>query len=99
MRQVRWDHEDFAGTDDQLAFIMRTQPEMQCAFEDIGDLLIFVRVPGHIVALLEINVRDHHALARDEAARNGAFQRLSGQVVPAIVMRKLRTQIRCRCLL
>src|ERR1700674_4563177 len=42
--QVRRDHENLAGADDDLTVAVRAQPEVQRAFEDIRDLFILVRM-------------------------------------------------------
>src|SRR2546427_348525 len=40
----------------------------QRAFEDVGKLLVFVRVPGHDAPALQVHVREHDALPGDQAA-------------------------------
>ena len=41
---------------------------LQRALEDVGELLVLVRVLGHDASLLEIDVREHHPVAGDEPA-------------------------------
>ena len=54
-----------ARTIDLLGLVF-AEPEAERAFEDVGELLVLVRVPRHDAALLEVDVREHHALAGDE---------------------------------
>ena len=83
VRQVRRNHQHFARAHDDLTLPVRAQQKLQRALEDVCDLLVLVRVPRHVVALLEIYVRDHHALARDQPPREAALQRLERQFRPS----------------
>src|ERR1700680_4554992 len=47
MRQVRRDHQHFAGADSEFALAVRAQQKLQCALEDVSDLLVLVRVARH----------------------------------------------------
>src|SRR5229473_8593512 len=69
MRQVRRDHEYFTGADNQLALPIRPEVKLQRAFEDVSDLLVLMRMPRHVIALLEVHMGNHHAIAGDQAAR------------------------------
>ena len=59
-------------------------PESQTSIEDVGNLLILVRMPWHNRALLKINVRQHHAVARYEPPIQRLGNLLLWHVVPAI---------------
>src|SRR5882757_2347028 len=85
VRQVRRDHQDFAGADREFSAPVLAQPKVQRAFQNVRDLFVLMRMTRHIVALLEIHVRDHHALGRDQAPRDPALQRLGAHIVPPIV--------------
>src|SRR6476661_4906866 len=66
------DHEHFArvhiGVHVARCIGMLTDPETQHAREDVRELFVVVIVRRHDRALLEMHVREHHALARDELA-------------------------------
>ena len=53
---------------DDLRFI-RADPEAQAAFENVGNLLVLMRMTRHNRALLEIDVGQHHAIAGDQLPR------------------------------
>src|ERR1700733_3927963 len=59
---------------------------MQGTLEHVGDLFVLMRVLRYLISLLEIDVRDHHALARDQAPRDGALHGLFGYFLPEIVL-------------
>src|SRR5258708_25017916 len=86
MRQVGRDHEHFTGADNQLALTIRPEVKLQRAFEDVGDLLVLMRVPRHVNALLEVDMGNHHAIAGDQAARETVFQFFGGQFLPPVML-------------
>src|ERR1700722_8261428 len=68
MRQVRWNYQDLARTHGDLFGPVLSQPKVQRTLEDIGDLFILVGMTRHLVALRKVDVRDHHALARNQSS-------------------------------
>src|SRR6266404_1841344 len=54
-------------------------------FEDIGDLLAFVKVLRHDGALSEKDLRHHGLVAGNDLARDGRAQDLFWHVVPRVV--------------
>src|SRR5438067_1712028 len=64
--QVRRDVQDLAGRDvDDLRLVL-AEPEAQPALEDVRQLLVFVLVARDDAPLLEVDVRQHHPLGRDQ---------------------------------
>src|SRR5581483_10932094 len=59
------------------------------SFEDVGQLLVVMRVLRHDRALREIHVGDHHLRPGDEAPPDQRIELLAGQVVPAVVRRPI----------
>src|ERR1700676_3328429 len=86
MREVRWDYEYFTGADNQLALALCAEVKLQRTLENVGDLLVFMRVPRHFDALLEVHMGNHHAIAGDKAARETVFQFFGGQFLPPVVL-------------
>src|SRR5437867_3490666 len=58
--------------------------ELQRAFQDVGELLVVVRVLRDDTTLLEVHVRQHDLVAGDQATRQPLVQFLAGDLVPAI---------------
>src|SRR5262249_50688010 len=65
--------------------LVLAEPEPELAFEDVGQLLVLVRVLPDDAALLEIDVREHDPLAGDESAAEVCLQRLLRDLLPPIV--------------
>ena len=55
---------------DRLGLVL-AEREAQRAFEDVGQLLVLVRVARHDAALLQEDLGEHHPLGRDQPARQG----------------------------
>jgi hypothetical protein len=76
--------EHLAGADDDdLGFIL-ADPELERTLDDVRDLLVVVIVLRHDASLLEIDVRDHHAVAGDQAAVEHGSNGLEWNVVPLV---------------
>src|ERR1035437_843313 len=87
VRQIRGYVQHLAGGDVDLLRLVVAEAEAQHAFEDVGDLLVVVRVLRDDRALCEIHVRDHHRVAGDEPAPDFRAQLLARHVFPAVVRR------------
>jgi hypothetical protein len=75
------DVQDLAFADGDL---LAGDEELQRALEHVGDLLALVVVHRHERALLEIDLREHLALAGDDLARDHLGDLLERELVPAI---------------
>src|SRR5258707_50547 len=60
MRHVRGNAKNFAGADDDLLAI---DGEFQCAFEDVGELLVVVMMKWDVTAFFEEDAGEHNLLA------------------------------------
>ena len=87
MRQVRRDDQHLARLHVDALRLVLAEPEAQAALEDVRQLLVVVRVHRDDGALLQIDVRDHHRVARDEAAADRGIELLAREVVPPVVRR------------
>ena len=86
MFEIGRDHQHLSGSHRHFAVTLGSQPKMQGALEDVSDLLVFVRVRRHLIALLETHVRNHHALSRDQLAGDAALHRFRMYFRPTIVL-------------
>src|SRR3954451_1428915 len=84
MRQVRRDVQYLAGRDVDDLFLVLAEPEAQRALEDVRQLLVLVRVRGDETSLLEVDVREHHPLGRDQPPAEVGLEHLLRKVFPAI---------------
>src|SRR6476661_3949812 len=76
--------EDFAGGDvDDLRLVVSDE-ETEDTLQDVGQLLVLVRVLRDDATLLEIDVRNHEPLRRDEAPAQVRLELLLRQVLPAV---------------
>src|SRR5262249_46801381 len=64
------------------------EPEAELPFEDVRQLLVLVLVARDDAALLEVDVRDHHPLGRDQPPAELRVEQLRRQIVPAVVGRR-----------
>ena len=71
---------------DDLRSVLAEQ-EAELALEDVGQLLVLVRVLRDDAALVEEDLRQHHPLGRDQLPRQVRLQLLLRHVVPAVVRR------------
>jgi hypothetical protein len=85
VRHVRGDHEHLPGTRRELALIVVAKPELQRPRENVGQLLVLMLVARHVIAFLQIHVRDHHALARDQAAGDRALEGFLWDALPTMM--------------
>src|SRR5262245_35825862 len=87
VREIRWEMQDLARSDvDDLRLVL-SQPETQDALEDVGDLLVLVRVPRDDAALVEVDVRQHQPVAADQPPVEERVELILRQVVPAVARR------------
>src|SRR5689334_18550378 len=84
VRHIGWDVQHLAGADDDFLLLIFADPESQCTFEDVRQLLVLVRVLGNDATLLEIHVSEHHAVAGDELAIEQIRHLLSRKIFPSI---------------
>src|SRR5271170_3790083 len=63
MLEVGWDDEHLAGAHGHFTIALRSEPELQRALQNVGYLLIHMRVLRYIVALLQIHMGNHHAFS------------------------------------
>src|SRR5262249_48895670 len=61
------------------------EPEAQLPLEDVGELLVLVLVARHDAPLLQIDLRQHHPVGRDQPAAEERVERVLRQVLPAVV--------------
>src|SRR5579862_2761792 len=92
MRQVGGDYKHLAGTNGDFILAACAEPKSQRAVEDIGDLFVLVRMLRHVVALLEIDVGNHHAPARYQPTLEAALQLFGRQLRPPIMLGAARTR-------
>jgi hypothetical protein len=85
VRNVGRDVQHLAGAHDHLLRPVRTDPELERAFEDVGELLVVVRVLRHERVLLQVDVREHHPVPRDEPPRDHVGDALLREVLPVEV--------------
>jgi hypothetical protein len=84
VRHVGGDSQDFAGIDHDDATV---DPELQCAFQDVGELLVVMAVLGDDAALLEQDAGDHDFLADYELALEQGVQVFEFDCAPWDVLR------------
>src|SRR5438067_6635176 len=84
MRQVRGNGEHFARSDVDLLLAVLAEVKAQGPFQDVGDLLVLVLVARHHGALLQIDVREHHPIARDHPAADALAQLLRRHRFPPV---------------
>src|SRR5688500_13117647 len=84
VRHVRWDVQYLARRDDQLVASSLADPEAQRSLEDVGELLVLVRMRRDDAALLQVDVGEHHALTGDEAPVEKIGDLLLRHVAPAV---------------
>ena len=64
--------------------LVLAQEEAQGALEDVGQLLVLVRVLRDDAALVQVHVGEHHPLGRDQAPVEVRLQLLFRHVLPAV---------------
>src|SRR5260370_652681 len=69
-------------------------PESQAALEDVSDLLIFMRMLRHNSALLQVNMRQHNAVACYQPTIQHVGYLLFRHVFPAI--KRHSSLVHCR---
>jgi len=84
VRQVARDHDHLAGAHGVGLLAAFAEVELQRPLEDVRDLLVVVAVAGHLGALGEVDVREHHLVAGDQAPPEPVLEVLGGHVVPAV---------------
>ena len=85
VRHVGRNVEYLSRADDDFLLAIDADPELERALDDPGDLLVLVRVSRDDAAFVEVDLREHHAVAGDQAARELAGDGLLGEVGPAEV--------------
>ena len=76
--------EDFAGGDVYDLGLVVAEGETKKALEDVGQLLVLVRVCRDDTTLLEVDMRQHQPLRGDEAPPEVRLELLFRQVLPAV---------------
>src|SRR5262245_24755370 len=64
--------------------------KVQRTADDVGELFVVMVMRGHEVALLEEDLRDHHAIAGDQLAGDRALQFFLGNFGPAVMLERLQ---------
>ena len=85
MGQVRGNVQDFPGAHGDLEALVLAELETQGSFEDVCELLVFMRLLRDHTAFLQVDVREHHSLAGDEAPVEFVGDFLLRHVLPSIV--------------
>ncbi len=76
--------EDLARGDvDDLRLVV-SEPETEETLEDVGQLLVLVRVRRDDTTLLEVDMRQHQPLRGNEAPSQIGLELLFRQVLPAV---------------
>jgi hypothetical protein len=78
VRQVGGNDHHLARAQRDFLLVAGAEPEAQRPAQDIRELLVLVGVSRDLLAALEVYVRDHHALARDQLAAQPLLQLLGG---------------------
>lgn len=82
--KVGGDDEDVSGADDGFLGVgLVAEEETEGALEDVGDLLVRVRVAGDDGALFEDDAGDHGLGAGDELAGEVGVEGFGGDICPA----------------
>ena len=81
---LRRDAEDFAGVDDDFFAV---DPELERAFENVGELLVVVAVLGDDAAFLQQHASQHDFLADDELALQERVKVFERDGAPGDVLR------------
>ena len=84
VRHVRWNQQHLPGADDHFLRAIVTDPELESALKDVGELLVLVGVLGDDAAFLQIDMCEHHAIAGDETTLQHVGHPLLLHRVPAI---------------
>src|SRR5688500_7191410 len=84
MRDVGGDVQYLAGTDHELLRAIGANPEAERTLNYVGDLLVLVCVLRYQAAFLEIDVRQHDAIAGDQASVELVAHLFFRHVVPAV---------------
>jgi len=87
MREIRWDHDNLAGGHHDLLLAVVSEPELQCAFDHVCELLVVMGVARHRVALLEADLSEHNPFARDDPSRDRSLHGFGRLVLPPVVNR------------
>src|SRR5205823_2603092 len=84
VRHIGWYVQHFAGSDHELLRAVLADPEAQRALEYVRYLLVVMRMFRDDAAFLQVHVRKHDSVARNQAPveRLGYF--LAWHVVPAV---------------
>src|SRR6266550_5313471 len=76
--------EDLAGGDVDNLRLVVSEPETEDTLEDVGQLLILVRVLRDDAALFEVDMRQHQPLRGDEAPFQVWLELFLRQILPAV---------------
>src|SRR5207249_8737000 len=82
--QVAGQMEHLARAHHDLLGAIVSHEEPQRTLQDVGELLVHVRVLRDDAALLQVHVREHQLVTGDEATRKLFVQLFAGHVVPAV---------------
>jgi hypothetical protein len=80
----RWQEQHLAGAHHDFLGLVLANPEMQRALDDVCELFVVMLMARHDAALLQIDVRQHHPIARDQPPRERAVHFLLGHGVPGV---------------
>src|SRR5882762_3809768 len=85
MRELRGDHDQLTCANGHFVVVALAEPKMQGTLENIGNLLVLMRVPRDIVARLKIHVGNHHSLAAHESPRDCSLEGFERNEIPAMM--------------
>ena len=68
----------------ELALFVLADPEAERAVEDVRELLVLVLMPRYDAAFLQVDVRQHHARAGDQAPIQHRRDFLLRHLLPAV---------------
>lgn len=94
MRHVRWNHQHFSRVHDDFALAMLTEQDAQPAGQNVCDLLIMMRMSRDVVAFLQEDLRDHHALGGNQLPSDAALEGFLRHVGPTVML-QARTLDHC----
>src|SRR5665213_1658705 len=83
VRDIGWNVQNFACSNDHFFSTVLTNPEVQCSFEYVRQLLVVMRMLWYDCALVEVHMCNHHVIARNDSSGDCVGNGLLRHVVPA----------------
>lgn len=82
---MRWEVQHFTGRNNNSRLVLVANEEVEAALENVGELLIFMRVHGDNAPFLQVDMGQHHSIGRNDSPVEKTRHTFFRHIVPAVV--------------